>query len=297
MMRRHLFPPARTPEAGGRPAGFTLVELLVVIAVIGLLAALLLPTLASAKSKTHGIRCMSNHRQLCLAWRMYSDDNNDVLLFSSESYDWDKLWTAKYAWVTGVLDPRYPDQDDWDPELTIKQSPMWPYCGNNLAIWKCPADRSTVNTGGEIKPRVRSMSMNVYLGGWGGTYGNWDWIEGRVWTDFTLYLKQSDLAKPGPAHIFVFLDVREDSIDMGNFGTSMAGWPDNPGAYKFIDLPGYYHHFAGGFSFADGHSEIKRWRDGRTMPPLVANGFVNDSFASPNNADIAWLQQRATRPK
>jgi prepilin-type processing-associated H-X9-DG protein len=58
-----------------------------------------------------------------------------------------------------------------------------------------------------------------------------------------------------------------------------------------------YHNGACGFSYADGHSEIRKWRDPRTTPPLVAFGSINDRFASPNNEDIAWLQERATRPR
>jgi hypothetical protein len=84
---------------------------------------------------------------------------------------------------------------------------------------------------------------------------------------------------------------------MGNFATSMAGWPDQPSQYRFIDLPASYHHRAGGFSFADGHSEIRRWLDDRTMPPLVRDGYVRDRFESPDNPDITWLQERSTRPK
>lgn len=280
-----------------RTTAFTLIELLVVIGIIAILAAMLLPALDKAKLRTRGIQCMNNHRQLALAWRMYSDDNNEVLLFASESHDWDKLWTKDYAWVSGTLDPRYPDRDDWDPELTIKRSPMLPYCGNSLAIWKCPADFSTVNIGTEQHPRVRSISMNVYLGGWGGTYGNWDRSMGAIWSDYKIYRKQSDLANPGPANLFVFLDMREDSIDMGNFATCMAGWPSQPEQYRFFDLPGFYHHFAGGFSFADGHSEIRRWRNPATMPPLIRNGMVDDGFYSAHNQDIRWLQERSTRPR
>ena len=278
-----------------RGHAFTLIELLVVIAIISILAALLLPVLDKAKFRAQSLQCMNNHRQLCLAWRMYSDDTQDRLLYASE-YPPDPS-TYSGAWITGTLNPGRPDQDDWDPELTIKQSPMWPYCGKHLDIWKCPSDHSSVTVDGVVHPRVRSMSMNVYLGGWGGTYGNWDHAMGRVWSDFRIYLKQSDLANPGPANVFVFLDMREDSIDMGNFATSMAGWPDQPDQLGFFDLPAFYHHFAAGFSFADGHSEIRRWRDSRTTPPLVPNGLVNDSFSSPNNPDIIWLQERATRPK
>ena len=137
------------------------------------------------------------------------------------------------------------------------------------------------------------MSMNIFLGGWGGTDGRW----GPVFSDYLIYKKQTELQVPGPAKVFVFLDMREDSIDMGNFGTRMAGWPDEPAKYGFYDLPGFYHHFACGFSFADGHSELRRWRDSRTTPPLVQGGMYPDIFVTPSNPDVAWLQERATRPK
>jgi prepilin-type processing-associated H-X9-DG protein len=89
--------------------------------------------------------------------------------------------------------------------------------------------------------------------------------------------------------------MREDSIDWGNFATDMRGWPDQPGSFGFYDLPASYHNRAGGLSFADGHAEIRRWVDERTTPPLQRDGFVPDIFASPNNRDIFWLQEHATR--
>ena len=263
-----------------------------VIAIIAILAALLLPALNKGKLKAQGIQCMNNHRQLCLAWRLYSDDNQERLLYASDNpYD---PATIAGTWVTGYLQWYSPeDPANWDPNHDITKSPMWPYCGQNLAIWKCPADRSFVVVNGEAKPRVRSMSMNFFLGGFGG----WDGHEFLDTAGYKLYFKQTELADPGPVKVFVFLDMRPDSIDIGNFAPCMTGWPNQPALYGFYDLPGFYHHLAGGFSFADGHSETHRWRDTRTTPPLLEDQEVADQFSSPNNTDVAWLQEHATRPK
>jgi len=272
-----------------RSRAFTLIELLVVIAIIAILAALLLPALANSKLKAQGIQCMSNHRQLTMAWKMYADDSRDKLPLASDGGR-DPI-VDSYAWVRGLMDFNALNRSNWDPNVDLINSPLWPYCNRNAAIWKCPADHSYVTVMGVNRSRVRSMSMNFWFGGFGGDDGG---LSGGGWR---LYFKLSDLTDPGPARTWLFLDMREDSIDIGNFATDMTGWPDAPGSVGFYDLPGMYHHRACGFSFADGHAELKKWRDDRTMPPLVTGGMVNDGFRSPNNLDVAWLQERATRRK
>jgi prepilin-type N-terminal cleavage/methylation domain-containing protein len=278
----------------GQRRGFTLIELLVVIAIIAILAALLLPALAKARLKAENIQCMNNHRQLCLAWRVYVEDNSDQLPFaSSTNLYWTGSAVDRQTWCTGTMDFNPFNRSNWDPDRDIRKSPLWPFCGENLAIWKCPADLSSVTVNGVNKPRVRSMSMNLYLGGWGGTAGGY---RGCI-TDFKIYRKLGALVDPGPTKIFVFVDMRPDSIDMGNFAANMKGWPDLPLLYRFWDLPSFAHLRAGSFSFADGHSETKRWQDDRTMPPVNPNRTVNDTYSSSNNQDVAWLQDHATRPK
>ena len=285
------------PRPRPKRGAFTLIELLVVIAIIALLAGLLLPTLARSKQKAQGLQCLTNHRQLALAWRMYTEDNRDQLLFASI----DPLHPERdpYVWVLGGLDFDPSNPSNWDIHQDLTRSPLWSYCGDSAAIWKCPADRSTVVVNGRRLPRVRSMSMNLWVGGFGGTDGG---VSGGDGTTFgggrwRVYLKMAEMTDPGPSETFLLLDMREDSIDWGNFATDMRGWPDQPQQTGFYDLPASYHGRAGGLSFADGHSEMKRWRDDRTMPPLVRNGLISDITPSPNNADVRWLQERATRRK
>src|SRR5213594_126750 len=104
---------------------FTLIELLVVIAIISILAGLLLPGLAKAKTKGHGIQCLNNHRQLMLAWRMYDEDNGDNLLYASSSPFADDTSKDPYVWVLGLIDFDPTNPSNWDLDRDIKKSPLW----------------------------------------------------------------------------------------------------------------------------------------------------------------------------
>ena len=282
----------------GSTSGFTLIELLVVIAIIAILAAMLLPALAKSKLKAQGIQCMSNHKQLCLAWRLYAEDNRDALVYASDDGSGNKNPLNQYAWTLSHLDFDGNNSANWDPNVDLALRPLWSYCGKNKGIYKCPADKSYVTVGGEQKPRIRTMSMNLYVGGFVGTDGGWSFAD-----PYCIYTKLNELSgakpSPGPAKTWIFLDMREDRINWGNFMVDMTGYyPNSPGQYKWTeDMPGIYHNLACGFSFADGHSEIHRWRDPRTCPPVQYQQATTTPAASPRNQDIGWFQDHTTRLK
>jgi prepilin-type N-terminal cleavage/methylation domain-containing protein/prepilin-type processing-associated H-X9-DG protein len=286
-----------------RVAGaFTLIELLVVIAIIAILAALLLPSLKSAKDGAMGIKCMSNMRQMVLGWRMYAQDNRELMVLASPNNPGDP--NNKYAWTQQEED--FQDQpQNYDPSVDITTGPLYPYI-NSYMVYRCPSDTSMINHGGTLLPRVRTVSMNFYLGGFGETNaaGSGSW--GNL---YPVYLKTTDLtysASPGPVDTWVFLDERQDCINWGNYQADMAGDdPVAPNAYEFSeDMPGMYHNKSAGFAWADGHGSIQHWLDYRTTPPLQPPNYTAASGASgpavptlhvPQDRDVRWIQTHSVK--
>jgi prepilin-type N-terminal cleavage/methylation domain-containing protein len=230
-----------------RTAGFTLIELLVVIAIIAILAGLLLPALAKAKTKAHQTSCLNSLRQMILCWRMYTDDHGRL----AENYFFDPSGTPNTnIWVRGSVDdnPGFgqvePGTLDSTNLNTIATGKLYPY-NQSTRIYRCPSDRSTTRG----VPRVRSYSMNGWMGGRP--------LAGQ--DQYRVFLKEEDIVDPSPSKAWVLIDEHERSINDAWFAFDMVG------SRGFIDVPASRHDRRFTLVFADSHAEAWKLDDSRTI--------------------------------
>jgi prepilin-type processing-associated H-X9-DG protein len=154
------------------------------------------------------------------------------------------------------MDFSYGNPSNWDINTDIVKSQLWPYTSKDASIYRCPSDHSYLVVAGVAIARVRSFSLNLYAGGFAGQASVFN---ANV---YRLFLKTIDFSAPGSAKTFLFIDMRPESINWGNFFTDMTGFPNTPTAYKFSgDFPSIFHNFGASVSFADGRAEIHRWVD------------------------------------
>jgi prepilin-type N-terminal cleavage/methylation domain-containing protein/prepilin-type processing-associated H-X9-DG protein len=271
----------RTLGAGA----FTLMELLVVVAVIAVLAGLLLPALTAAKAKAQGAYCINNARQLTLAWSMYAADNEDRLVYNlgGDRTKPSLPLNLNSNWVGNVMTWEL-DRDNTNLAF-IKKAKLAPFSASAPQIYRCPADHvlSEVQRKAGWTERVRSVSMNAMVGDAGPAMRGYTNMNNPEYRQF---LKLSTL--PNPAQIFVFLDEHPDSINDGYF-------LNRADDFEWVDLPASYHNGAGSFSFADGHTELHRWLFANTRRPAKPDTVPLPFAILPQeSADFDWLMQRTS---
>ena len=265
---RILTSPTRSAVA---VAAFTLIELLLVIAIIAILASMLLPTLGNAKVKAQRIGCLNNYRQLQLCWQMYTEDFNDALppneTLTGAGRDG---WTATArTWIRG---------NAWTDTTTsnIENGVLFSY-NRSVNIYRCPSDRSTVRDQGKIR-RFRSVSMNMYMNDIP------DLGERSCWH----FLNQ--IRSPSLSEAFVFIDEHENSIDNARFTLSA------PTDWVWIDFPGIRHNGSCVLSFADGHAEAWKWREPKTLLNGKLKGWIQGVPGTPRtDRDLTRIYNAAPK--
>jgi prepilin-type processing-associated H-X9-DG protein len=280
MIIRSINPAFRMPLC---PGGFTAVDLLVAIVTVVTLAATFLPALAKSQTKSRGPQCLYNHKQLSLAWNLYALDNNTRICRTAglDSLVSSVSPTKNYPlnqWCMGTMDYA----PSWTNKALIMDSLLFKFVGN-VDSYRCPQDPSSIQ-GNVIKvhegsglARARSVSMNM----WMNPINSWS-LDSR---DGAYPVKNfrvlANVTRPGLT--FLTVDENPQTINDGWFNC-------DPRNSSWTDIPATFHDGAAAMSFADGHSEMRKWTD----PAVFGSGAQFGARPQDNGSDLKWLQNRST---
>jgi prepilin-type N-terminal cleavage/methylation domain-containing protein/prepilin-type processing-associated H-X9-DG protein len=256
---------------------FTLVELLIVLAVISILGCLLLPAMARTRITSSGAGCLSGLRQMMVGWNMYKDDNNDNLIPNNDG--------SQNGWIGNTCTENWSTDTGNTNVAAYQAALLGPYVNGHVEIYRCPADTIPSQNG----VRIRSRSMNSQMSppeGPGGSVAN----PNEGWRT---YFRGSDLTCPTPQNAFIFADESMASLNDGWLEMDLV----DPSC---IDIPANYHDSGCGISFADGHAEIHKWMwpgtatSGlRNAPYVYGDGYPSYEYWGSSGSDPDWLWLRA----
>ena len=266
-------------------SGFTLVELLVVVAIVAILASMLLPALGRAKAKARSIQCLSNLNQLSLAVRMYAGDHSGAFPYNFGSADTRKsIGDGTYLnWANNVMSWEL-DSDNTNRVWATTRG-ISPYLGNSVGIYRCPSDNalSAIQRSAGWRNRIRSYSMNAMMGDAGKFSQAGGNINNPSYRQF-----HRDTEIPNPANFFVFVDEHPDSINDGYFLNKFY-------SREWFDLPASNHGGVGVLTFADGHGETRKWAFESTKPPSEPDGAsLPIQIPRSELGDFNWLLERTS---
>lgn len=281
----------------GAESGFNRLELIVVLAVLAVLGSLFLPALARESARDSRAFCLHRLGQLARAMAMYAAETKDWLPPNLDGGN-----TAPYSnWCGGGAGIGQAHEFAPDILRDPTRALLTAYMGGNISYYRCPADLRTgkciaadPQQRGQIIPSVRTVSLNGAVGTIASGYSggkqpvNGPWLDGReahtANQTWYCYGRMSDFVRPGPARTFTFIEEDARSLNDAAFG--VAG-PYTPPLFRMVDCPATYHEAAGGVAFADGHVEMHRWVDKRTLLSQAVT-------TQPDNPDLLWLSERAS---
>lgn len=268
-----------------RTRGFTLIELLVVIAVIAVLMAILMPSLNRAREQAKGVTCLNNQKSMALAYIMYADENDGRVCGGFARYgDTNKVpaWVKPpMAWAgSSIVEKPQGDVSLQERLNGLMAGAIYPYL-KDTAAYHCPGDnRQQVGTS-----RGNSLHYAIYR-----SYGLADYMRATEAGDEKVLSAIKNASKK-----MMFVEDIYDGSSSANFNHD--GWSYEPGTQMLWDPLGVFHSDSCSFSFMDGHAEMKRWSDNRTViffesrAEATNQGFGKGQQFNPHNNDLDWLDE------
>ena len=250
----------RLPVSHEKRNAFTLIELLVVIAIIAILAAMLLPSLSSAKQRALNISCQNNLKQLQLCWQMYPGDYADYVVPNAYVYNFSSPtngnYIKQYSWCTGSA------RTDTNTD-NIKTGLLFPY-NTQVNIYRCPADTSTIEDGSGVKLlqlRNRSYNMSQTVNAYGWVYNPYSGM--TIGETQPCFEQLHQITNPPPPNSSSSWTNMKNTLCDAQFG-----FPQPPGDSVWWDMPANRHNQGANLSFADGHVEHWKWKVPKTVQTL-----------------------------